>query len=125
MIKNQVELRVLNDNKQAELLKAVVETQESERKRLAGDLHDSVGQVLSAIKLNLHRLEKTCDDVTQPLLADTRNLADECIVEIRNIIQNVLPPVLIDYGLIEALEGLCIKTEQDTPLKAEFKKKTG
>ena len=58
MIKNQVVLRQLQDEKQIDLLNAVFETQETERKRLAEDLHDSVGQVLSAIKLNLHRLDK-------------------------------------------------------------------
>ncbi len=124
MIKNQVDLRKLHDEKQSDLLKAVFETQESERKRLAEDLHDSVGQVLSAIKLNLHRLDKSCvSESSQPLLFDTRKLADECIVEIRNIIQNVLPPVLTDYGLLEALEGLCIKVEQTTNVKVELKKK--
>jgi signal transduction histidine kinase len=122
-IKNQVELRKLHDSKQTDLLNAVFETQESERKRLAEDLHDSVGQVLSAIKLNLHRLDKSCvNESSQPLLADTRKLADECIVEIRNIIHNVLPPVLTDYGLLEALEGLCIKIEETTDVKVEFKK---
>jgi signal transduction histidine kinase len=123
MIKNQVDLRKLQDEKQSDLLKAVFETQETERKRLAEDLHDSVGQVLSAIKLNLHRLDKSCvTESSQPLLADTRKLADECIVEIRNIIHNVLPPVLTDYGLLEALEGLCMKIEQNTGVKVELKK---
>jgi len=124
MIKNQVELRKLHDDRQTDLLNAVFETQENERKRLAEDLHDSVGQVLSAIKLNLHRLDKSCvSESTQPLLADTRKLADECIGEIRNIIHNVLPPVLTDYGLLEALEGLCVKIEQNTGVKVDFKKK--
>ena len=124
MIKNQVELRKLHDEKQTGLLNAVFEAQEGERKRLAEDLHDSVGQVLSAIKLNLHRLEKTCPtEGVQPLMADTRKLADECISEIRNIIQNVLPPVLTDYGLLEALEGLCIKIQQNTGVKVNLKKK--
>jgi signal transduction histidine kinase len=123
MIKNQVELRKLHDEKQTDLLNAVFETQENERKRLAEDLHDSVGQVLSAIKLNLHRLEKSSDETTRPLIADTRKLADESISEIRNIILNVLPPVLTDYGLLEALEGLCIKIEQTTNVKVELKKK--
>jgi signal transduction histidine kinase len=116
MIKNQVELRKMHDEKQTELLKAVFETQEGERKRLAEDLHDSVGQVLSAIKLNLHRLDKGAVG-KDTLLADTRKLTDECIQEIRNIIHNVLPPVLTDYGLKEALEGLCLKFEQNTSIK--------
>ena len=123
MIKNQVELRKLHEEKQTDLLNAVFETQENERKRLAEDLHDSVGQVLSAIKLNLHRLDKNCvNESSQPLLADTRDLTDECLVEIRNIIQNVLPPVLTDYGLLEALEGLCIKIAQTTGVKVNLTK---
>jgi signal transduction histidine kinase len=122
MIKNQVDLRKLHDEKQIDLLNAVFETQESERKRLAEDLHDSVGQVLSAIKLNLHRLDKTAvGQDKEPLLADTRKLTDECILEIRNIIHNVLPPVLTDYGLKEALEGLCLKFEQNTGVKVHCK----
>lgn len=126
MIKNQVDLRKLHDDKQADLLNAVFETQENERKRLAEDLHDSVGQVLSAIKLNLHRLDKNCvTEGSQSLFMDTRKLADECIQEIRNIIHNVLPPVLTDYGLGEALEGLCVKVQENTHVKVELVNELG
>jgi signal transduction histidine kinase len=121
MIKNQVVLRMLHDEKQTDLMNAVFETQESERKRLAEDLHDSVGQVISAIKLNLHRLDKSClNEATQPLMAETRKLADDCIDEIRNIIHNVLPPVLIDYGLIDALQGLCQQVEKTTHINVQL-----
>ncbi|MDB5133764.1 MAG: sensor histidine kinase [Mucilaginibacter sp.] len=116
-------MRQLQDEKQVDLLNAVFETQESERKRLAEDLHDSVGQVLSAIKLNLHRLDKAAEtENSTTLLADTRKLADECIQEIRNIIQNVLPPVLTDFGLIDALQALCTKLGQNTDIKITFTK---
>ncbi|HEY4195744.1 MAG TPA: sensor histidine kinase [Mucilaginibacter sp.] len=121
MIKNQVVLRQLQDEKQNDLLNAVFETQESERKRLAEDLHDSVGQVLSAIKLNLHRLDRVTEtEGPKSLLADTRQLTDECIQEIRNIIHNVLPPVLTDFGLIDALQALCDKLGQNTDIKITF-----
>ncbi len=123
MIKNQVVLRQLQDEKQIDLLNAVFETQESERKRLAEDLHDSVGQVLSAIKLNLHRLDRVIEtEGPKSLLADTRQLTDECIQEIRNIIHNVLPPVLTDFGLIDALQALCDKLGQNTDIKITFTK---
>jgi signal transduction histidine kinase len=123
MIKNQLVLRQLQDEKQIDLLNAVFETQESERKRLAEDLHDSVGQVLSAIKLNLHRLDKVIEtEGPKSLLADTRQLTDECIQEIRNIIHNVLPPVLTDFGLIDALQALCDKLAQTTDIKITFAK---
>jgi signal transduction histidine kinase len=123
MIRNQVVLRELQDEKQIDLLNAVFETQETERKRLAEDLHDSVGQVLSAIKLNLHRLNKANNNEgAKNLLADTRNLTDECIQEIRNIIHNVLPPVLTDFGLIDALQALCDKLAQSTDIQITFTK---
>jgi len=116
-------MRQLQDEKQIDLLNAVFETQESERKRLAEDLHDSVGQVLSAIKLNLHRLDKVIEtEGPKSLLADTRQLTDECIQEIRNIIHNVLPPVLTDFGLIDALQALCDKLGQNTDIKITFAK---
>lgn len=123
-IKNQVNLRKLGEVQQHELLKAVIETQESERKRLAEDLHDSIGQVLSAIKLKLHRLEKVVDgEDSTALLADTRQLTDECILEIRNIIHNVLPPVLTDFGLTDALKALCNKMNDNTPVRVTFHRK--
>ncbi|MVN20653.1 sensor histidine kinase [Mucilaginibacter arboris] len=126
MIKNQEERRNLQIDKQNDLLRAILETQESERKRLAEDLHDSVGQVLSAIKLNLHRLDKTCaaDEQAVPLLSNTRKLIDECIVEIRSIIQNVRPPLLTDFGLVEALNDLCIKIQRNTGIEVNFKHET-
>ncbi|HTI60447.1 sensor histidine kinase [Mucilaginibacter sp.] len=122
MIKNQVALRRLEDERQQELLKAVIDAQESERKRLAEDLHDSVGQVLSAIKLKLHKLDKL-NEGQNAMLADTRKLTDECIQEIRNIIHNVLPPVLTDFGLIDALQALCVKMNDNTPIQVTFTRK--
>jgi signal transduction histidine kinase len=122
MIKNQVALRRLQDERQQELLKAVIEAQETERKRLAEDLHDSVGQVLSAIKLRLHKLDKL-NEGQNTMLADTRKLTDECIQEIRNIIHNVLPPVLTDFGLIDALQALCTKMNDNTPVQVTFSRK--
>ncbi len=122
MIKNQVALRRLEDERQQELLKAVISAQESERKRLAEDLHDSVGQVLSAIKLKLHKIDRLSEG-QNAMLAETRQLTDECIQEIRNIIHNVLPPVLTDFGLVDALEALCTKMDTNTPIQVTFTRK--
>lgn len=126
MIANQEERRKLQNEKQNDLLRAILETQESERERLAEDLHDSVGQVLSAVKLNLHRLDKTCADNNQviSLLSNTRGLVDDCIQEIRSIIQNVKPPLLTDFGLAEALNDLCMKIQKTTGIQVIFNDET-
>src|SRR3546814_6872727 len=78
MLKNQTEMQKLQSEQQSDLLKAVFEAQESERKRLAEDLHDSVGQVLSVIKFNLHRLEKRCGSApeTQELMRSEEHTSD-------------------------------------------------
>ena len=126
MIKLQLALRKVQDEKQRQLMKAVFDTQEGERSRLAEDLHDSVGQVLSAIKMNLHRLDKLQNQETedinnqQVILDNTKKLLDECLIEIRNIIKNILPPVLTDFGLTEALDNLSKKVAQDTGIEVKF-----
>ncbi|MGI4022267.1 MAG: sensor histidine kinase [Janthinobacterium lividum] len=126
MIANQEEKRRLQDEKQNDLLRAILETQESERERLAEDLHDSVGQVLSAVKLNLHRLDKTYanDEKVISVLSNTRSLIDDCIQEIRSIIQNVRPPLLTDFGLAEAWNDLCIKIQKTTGIQVTFTDET-
>src|SRR3546814_819323 len=115
-------MQKLQSEQQSYLLKAVCEAQESERKRLAEDLHDSVGQVLSVIKFNLHRLEKRCGSApeTQELMGATRNLAEECILEIRNIIHNMMPHLLTNFGLTEALKELALKVEQRSGVQVNF-----
>ena len=122
MLKHQEEKRKMQAETQNSFLQAVFETQESERKRLAVDLHDSVGQVLSAIKLNLHRIDKLSGHAenASTLLASTRKLTDECIQEIRNIIHNVLPAVLIDFGLADGLKDLCNYVQQNTGIAVNY-----
>lgn len=126
-IRYQATLRELQEVRQRELLKAVFEAQEGERRRLAADLHDSVGQVVSVIKFNLHRLQKLGESTAPPdgqapaLLTATSELAEECIGEIRNIIHNVLPPLLTDFGLVEALRHLAAKVERATAIRVIFR----
>lgn len=127
MINYQLELRTLQAARQQELFKAVFEAQEGERQRLAADLHDSVGQVLSVIKLNLHRLQRLEPaagpaplPARQQLLAATSTLADDCISETRLIIRNILPPLLTDFGLVEALRHLSEKVAATTGLRVTF-----
>lgn len=127
VLTNQAELRTLHAAKQQELFQAVFEGQEAERQRLAADLHDSVGQVLSVIKFNLYRLKKMEAPGTpaRALLAETSGLADDCLGEIRHIIRNILPPLLTDFGLVEALQHLAGKVEQATGMQVAFRAEAG
>lgn len=120
-LRHQAEMRRLESEKQQALTRAILETQEAERNRLAQDLHDSVGQVLSAVKLNVSQLERAYTQaIAQPasayleLFQHTGELVNDSIHEIRNIIRDIMPPMLRDFGLIGAVRDLCEKIERNT-----------
>ena len=123
MLRHQLQLNSLEAEKQREILQVAFLLQEAERRRLAEELHDSVGQVLSTVKLNLHRLEeKGRPDGPEPdLLRATRLLTEESIQEIRQIIHDVHPPLLTDFGLVVALEDLCGKVNASGGLRVAFR----
>ncbi len=95
----------LNAQQKAQAV-AVMETQEQERKRIAEDLHDSLGHLLSTAKLNLQAFpESQRHLVENPLL-----LLNQASHEIRNITFNLMPRTLEEEGLVPALNELAKKT---------------
>lgn len=88
---------------QKEVLNAVLATQEEERKRIAEALHNGVGQLLYAAKLNLERQHKAAKTEASSLLTE---LLDEAIRETRTISFELMPRILEDFGLETALQEL-------------------
>jgi signal transduction histidine kinase len=88
-------------------LRALVQTQDDERKRIASDLHDSLGSLLSTVKLRFNGME---EDFEQSIPAkagrfrDTIGMLDDAIHELRQISHNMLPVSLQRFGLKAALE---------------------
>lgn len=80
---------------------AVLEGQEIERKRIIQDLHDGVGQLLTAVSMRVEILE-----VESELKHDIKYQINEIIAEVKRISYNVMPQALVDYGLEAALKGL-------------------
>jgi signal transduction histidine kinase len=106
-------------SEQGEQLRALTsrlaEVEEAERRRLARELHDQVGQNLTALSLNLkivHDQIAACkskppDDIIQQLvnrLADSLDLVEETTVRSRNVMDHLRPPALEEYGLLAALK---------------------
>lgn len=88
-------------HKQQEIAtKAVFDGEQQERIRIARDLHDSIGQMLSVVKMNL----SATNDNDNPTL----QLVDKTIAEVRNISHNLIPEEL-NFGLFNALEDICDK----------------
>lgn len=90
---------------QKELLNAVIDSQEIERKRIGQDLHDEIGGTLSAIKLMLNSLKKKVPEAHTETLTDAKELIDKMIVDVRNISHDLSPPGLSVFGLIPTVEA--------------------
>lgn len=104
-------------------LNAVIEAQETERKRIAKDLHDGIAQELVALHLGVsalkHKLSKTAPEEAKELEELSGQLNDSC-TEVRNISHTMMPPTLEQHGLAPSLELLLRNTFQHTNLQFEF-----
>lgn len=96
--------------------KAIVEAEERERKRIAGDLHDGVGQLFSAVKMNLSGIAsdlKFADENKKVLFDKTLDLVDESCKEVRVISHNMMPNVLLKLGLTSAVRDFINKIDHE------------
>jgi PAS domain S-box-containing protein len=108
---------IKNMTKQKEIenlfVRTIVDTQEKERKRIVKDLHDSLGQQLSAIKFFLGTLKsikgKVSPEKYDELLSKSDNALNEVIAELSNICFNIMPGTLQKFGLSHAIHELCNK----------------
>lgn len=95
------------------LLRAVIDAQEQERQRLARDLHDGLGQQLSAVKFLVSTAAREC---VSPNLGDLLRAANESLVDVlaltRRVCRNLMPPSLEDFGLVETVRELGLQLEQ-------------
>lgn len=106
------------------LARAVWKVQEDERRRIARELHDGLGQTLTALTNQLERLQQKLDgrepsDVAARL-ADSVEMARLALNEIRELSRLIRPPVLDDLGLASALSWLARTLEQRAGLHVEL-----
>ncbi len=100
-----------------QLSSRLLETQETERRTLARELHDELGQTLSAVKINLQTLERFPDQATPKELGDCAAMVDRALQSTRSLSLNLRPPLLDDLGLLPALRWLADQTGQRTGLR--------
>jgi len=78
--------------------------EETERRRIARVLHEDVGQLLTAVRLNLQRLTSADHAGDDPIVRDSIGLIDEMVTHVRELSGELRPPLLDDLGLGEAVE---------------------
>ena len=98
-LKQEAELNSAKAELRQQQLQAVIASQEEERKRFAADLHDGLGQMISALRLGLSK-----ESVDEGSVKYSLGLLSDMNSEIRNIAFNLMPQVLMKEGLHEALK---------------------
>lgn len=98
---------------------AIITGQEKERKRMSREVHDGLGQVLTALKFRLESLQVT-DDKEQEKLQETKNILTRAISEVRRISSGLLPSVLNDYGLGAGIKDLVQISSKQSAIKITY-----
>jgi PAS domain S-box-containing protein len=103
-----------------EVSQRVVEIQEAERSHLARELHDEIGQVLSAISMNLQSAARVCDVAAQPRLADSIQIVGSAIEQVRNLSLDLRPAMLDELGLVATLRWYADRQAQRAGFTLHF-----
>ena len=122
--KRQAEEKIVNYQRQLQSLTFELSLiEERERRRIATNLHDHVGQVLTLIGIKVDELhEKVSLTTCNPIVKEIRKLIGQTIKCIRSLMFELSPPILYDLGLEEAIEWLAEHFSQEHDLKIQVNK---
>jgi len=114
-------IRELEDNIKISSMQSMLEGQEIERQRISQDLHDSLGGLLSTIKLQFDSVQAKMDAVGDlKEYKSANNMLDTAVQEVRSISQNLQPESLTKLGLIPALKDLFNRFDEDIYPEIDF-----
>ena len=106
---HEQQLLQLENEKKLLAAQSMMKGQEEERSRLARDLHDGVGGLLSGVRLSMSTMKGNIFLPEESARSFEKVVAqlDQSITELRRVSHNMMPEALIKYGLKEALENYC------------------
>lgn len=103
----------LKNQKEIDVMQAMIRGEEDERKRIARDLHDGVGSMLSSLKIRFLKISNSPEPAPSVEIENMNNLLNNSITELRQISFNLIPETLLKLGLEHALSDLCHMLETD------------
>jgi signal transduction histidine kinase len=107
LYKHQAEAKLLTTTRQLQALsRRVLEAQEQERRRVAIELHDELGQSLTAIKINLQLGERFKDKAPPDLYSENIRIVEDALQQVRSLATALRPSMLDDLGLAPALKWM-------------------
>ncbi|WP_298366135.1 ATP-binding protein [uncultured Lutibacter sp.] len=128
---SQQEIDILNEerfleevNQQKMQASQIVEAQEEERKRIAKDIHDGIGQMLTALKFTIESVNPENTEATSTKIVRLKDLLGSLIKEVRTVTFNLTPPELIDYGIVPTIQKLAERLSSFTGKQIFFENKT-
>jgi len=101
-------------------LQAIIETTETERRRIAKDLHDGIGQQLGGLKLAWQQIGKNASGEEKIKLETLTKILNETSTEVRNLSHQMMPKMLEQDGLKPALNDMLSKTLGIAEINYEF-----
>ncbi|HRH61094.1 MAG TPA: sensor histidine kinase, partial [Chitinophagaceae bacterium] len=114
--KNQMlKLQAMEMEQKKKTTQAVMQAEEEERKRIAGDLHDSVAQKMVVAKLNLEALSNGMNNMNeqqQKIYSNITALLDESTTEVRQLSHSMMPQAFARSGIAQAVKEFLDKIEQ-------------
>lgn len=118
----QQRINELETEKQLTAAEAVLKGEEQERTRLAKDLHDGLGGMLSGIKYSLRNMKENLIMTPANALTFERSMdmLDSSIQEMRRVAHNMMPETLVKFGLDAALKDFCNDISQSGALQVTY-----
>jgi signal transduction histidine kinase len=103
------------------LSQQLIEVQENERRHIARELHDEIGQALTALKVNLQTLGKLqTPEELGPHILESISIVDRTIQQVRNLSLDLRPSLLDDLGIVAALRWYIDRQAQRAGFEAQF-----
>ena len=108
------------------IMSKILSTEDKERSRISKELHDSVGQTLTAISLHLEAMSKlkALSEIEKKKLKEVEDLVKNAIGESRSVSHNLMPPALTDLGFTYAVENIIDSVADVSQTKFEFQSNT-
>jgi two-component system, NarL family, sensor histidine kinase UhpB len=107
------------ETERRESARRALAAQEEERARIARELHDEIGQALTAVVLQLERAARRADPPVQGEVEEAREAVRASLEEVREIARRLRPEALDDLGLVSALAALTLDVSRRTGLRIE------
>jgi signal transduction histidine kinase len=115
------QLQTIQREKELQLLQAAMEGEENERSRIAKDLHDGVAGMLAAAKMQLSSLSiKNSALIEAKEFSQAVKLLDDSCHEVRITSHNLMPEILMQHGLDEAIQRFCNNISNDSLLQIQY-----